>query len=262
MNTESSNSTLVTLAFDRMKSIELLDLHEQLSNSFKTIDAKKLHLEWAFEFFKALNVPAPKSKRSSNTFPQTKALNIHYKAIDNLMCALKLQCKALIRADFKDTLMAATTINSILNQKIKYDIHDSQNNKINRVALFFHIVRNFTKCEAYLEMPEIKPYIEAIRYNYQKIKELKTDKMKYKAANAPGSTLKDKREFIKGMQTFLSAYKLAIIQHPELDYSRITSIINYAFISSRAQLRNRATRRLRKGERLKLESDGEGGEGL
>lgn len=261
MDTSNIKSTLTTLAFDRMRSIELIALYENLSDQFKSIDAKILHLEWAFEHFKTLHEPAQKSRRSGTTIPQTKALNSHFKAIDNLMCGLKMQCKALIRADFESTREAATTINRILNQQIKYDIHASQENKIKRVDLFFNIVRDYSMSLAYFEMAEIKPYIDAARYNYQKIKELNTDRIYYKAANAPGSSLKNKREFIKGMQTFLSAYKLAVLQHPEVDYSLLTRILNSEFTTSRAQLRNRATRRLRKNERLQLKSVGEGEQG-
>lgn len=244
------NNTLVTLAFDRMKRLELQVMYDALSNCFAELNVQEYQLEWALNHFSTLREPVNKVLSNNDSLIQIKALSKHYKAVDNLMSSFLQHTKALMRVDFEDISSDAKTIYNFLTNKIKYDVHAKQISKITCIKLLLQIENHYMQHTKYFTHPEFTRYTVALKQHLSEIRKLDSIIISHKAKHSAGSTIKNKQEFIKGMQTFLTAYKLLIIQHPDIDYKPITSYINIIFVGHRAQLRNRTTRRLRKSEKL------------
>lgn len=238
---------LITVRFDRLKIAELDTIYETLNSYFESIDVKGLHLEWAVEHF-MMHLQYRNYKKPS-TKEKTPILQQHFKALDNIVGAMQQHSKALVRAEFEDIGGAAKVANNAIKDNLHYNPNSKQLAKMMALNIFFTHPQTVASI-ADFELVGLSRYLRVIENHQLKITKLLDYKLKAKLEKNGMNAQKSKQMLIKGIQTFTTAYKLSAIQHPEINYDTVTAYMNELLIKYRALLRNRATRRLKKQEKL------------
>lgn len=245
---------LITVRFDRLKIAEINSLYETMKAYFETIDVKGLHLEWPVEHFMKHLAYTNKNDKMPRTKEETRILQQHFKALDNIVGAMQQHCKALVRAEFEDIDDAAKAANNAIKNNLHYNPNSKQFAKMMALEIFFshpHTVASI----ADFELVGLSRYLRVIENHQLKITKMLDYKLKVKLEKNGMNAQNNKQMLIKGIQTFTMAYMLSTIQHPEINYDTITANMNELFIEYRALLRNRATRRLKKQEKLDVKHE-------
>ncbi|MFZ4726782.1 MAG: DUF6261 family protein [Paludibacter sp.] len=236
-------SAFIKLRFDRLKIIELKSLYQSIVYFLKSIDQNELHLEWATNHLIKQEVLVDNLRTKTRKLPLTDEIAHLHKVRDNLMSALILNSKALVRAGFNDFQQIDKRIFSLVYDTIQYDIHERLTIKDRKIDNLIRTVKEDEQMRMDFELLGLIRYIKALEDNKKQIAEQKKNRRMKMKANPVGFALKNKNQLIAEIQTFITAFNLNIIQHPEIDYSQTVRIIDSLMINCRGQLRNRASRR-------------------
>lgn len=242
-NNTKMKSSFIKLRFDRLKITELKSLYQSIVNFLKSIDQNELHLEWATNHLIRQEVLLDNLRTKSKKLPLTDEIAHLHKVRDNLMCALILNSKALLRAGFDDFQKTDKRIFNLVYNTIQYDIHERLTIKDRKIDNLIRTVKEDDQARIDFELLGLTRYLKALEDNKKQIAENKKNRRMKMKVNPVGFSLKNKIQLIAEIQTFITAFNLTVIQHPEIDYYHTIRVIDSLMIECRAQLRNRATRR-------------------
>jgi len=254
----------ITLAMDRMQNLDLLSLYEFLYNITIKYDANALQLNIAFERLQQQKKIAegitPKQRK---IIQNDELVNLRTK-IDNLVCALIWQLKALKKAEFEHQTADLSIVYPIITKVFKNYTHEPVYNKEHKVRVFQNELNKKDTVYHICQSLGLMQYIDSIEDKKQQITNKNAELKKIKEARPTGLAQKSKEKTISEMRFFLQLIESAVITHPSIDYEILVAAINKYLTKCRAQLRNTSTRRAvakAKAEKNNTREEGKSEEG-
>ena len=250
----------ITLAMDRMQNLDLLSLYGFLYSITNKYDAKALQLNTAFERLQQQkNIAEGMTPKERKIIQNDELVNLRTK-IDNLVCALIWNLKALKKAEFEHQTDDLRKVYPIITKVFKNYTHEPVHNKELRVNAFQNELNKKDVVYDICLRLGLMQYIDSIEDKKQQIITKNAELKKIKEARPTGLAQKSKEKTISEMRFFLQLIESAVITHPDIDYEILVAAINKYLTKCRTQLRNTSTRRAvakAKTEKKKASEDAE-----
>lgn len=236
-------SVFIKLPFDRLKNNDLSSLYSLLFRYLSNFDSAALHLDGALMRMKEQKSLLKKIEPKTRKLHQKDNLDTLRKQRDELITALMLHIKALKRANFIEMQKSLLLVYKPVRKIFQNAIHESIQTREDDVSELLSMLTHKEMYTAFETLGLLR-YKIAFEENTLSINTITSIHSKIKNENKVGASIEGKELIVNEIQILLRTIDLNVITFPENDYKLLIGMFNKALTDNRAQLRNRATRKI------------------
>lgn len=241
-------SLFITVRLDRMKNMDIVTLFHKLTTYSKnfTTNPDLLKAIAKLEMNKEqTEILFPKKRKQEHTAEITKLRASN----DKLIAAMQYQLKALRNAAFEEDRIALWKLDKYLTKELK----DYKRRLITHKKTVHYTLKRLADSDNYkneFDTLGLSRYMDKLIQTDLRIDEL-LDKQKETRSKlpAPNTTIPTKEKLIAEIRFFLRTVEMHAIINPDSVETKLLNFINNSLKEARTQLRNTATRRIKRNEK-------------
>lgn len=241
-------SLFITLRMDRMKNMDIVTLFHKLTTYSKSFTTNPDLLKAITKLEmnkKQTEVLFPKKRKQEHTAEITKLRASN----DKLITGMQYQLKALRNAAFEEDSKALWYLDKLLTKKTK----DYKRKTIHEKGVVHYTLNQLYRSDNYkneFDTLGLSRYMDKLIQTDLRIDEL-LDKQKETRSKlpAPNTTIPTKEKLIAEIRFFLRTVEMLAIINPDSVETKLLNFINISLKEARTQLRNTATRRIKRNEK-------------